>query len=122
MGKARLVCVTEVALGEHLDANPTDWQARREYADWLLDEGRDSEAALQRWLADNEKAPARTCAVPTLPWDWFYELDGGSTYPAQCRVSQKTFIRLSSTGRYRTRRKAEADLLRVLIEEGVIQP
>ena len=39
------------AIHAHLDAHPTDWQARRELADLLEDEGRLDEARYQRWAA-----------------------------------------------------------------------
>jgi hypothetical protein len=40
-----------------LDADSTNWDLRRIYADWLEERGEVWAAVAQRWMADNEKNP-----------------------------------------------------------------
>src|SRR4051794_37374175 len=58
----------EAALDEAPDCPAT----RMAYADWLRDEGRETEGALQEWLARNGKCPkeGHFHYKPEL-WDWF---------------------------------------------------
>lgn len=50
---------TEEAMSKGLDEDPNDWSLRAIYADWLEEQGRDGEAAGQRWMIQHKKRPFR---------------------------------------------------------------
>ena len=105
------------AIHAHIDECPTDWQARRELADLLEEAGREDEAQYQRWAAKHERSPIGIRDWPSL-WQWLRTCHTPPEHPA---VILSLYERLNSwyaDWGYDSRRRAEADLLRVLVEQG----
>jgi len=61
--------MTEQQWQKLLDAEPADGQRRLEFSDWLEDQGRGAEAAVQRWLARARRWPNRSHTDAT----WYQE-------------------------------------------------
>jgi uncharacterized protein (TIGR02996 family) len=51
--------MTESHFESILDQNPSDWDTRYQYADWLEEQGQQVRANGQRWQAVNKKRPLR---------------------------------------------------------------
>jgi len=104
---------TIAVIEKHLDARPMDWQARRELADMLVDECRDDEARLQRWLAEHQRAPYKWWVA----WYWLKEFLPEPPLPERAQVpslvNNPVMIRP-----YASRMEAESVLMRLLNARG----
>lgn len=102
------------AIHLHLDNTPTDWQARRELADLLEDEGRMDEARYQRWAAQWEKAPVLNPGV-FIGWHWWRSPDSSR---GNSHIGWLVFKINKYVSGFDTRKEAERELMRVLIAYG----
>lgn len=103
------------AIHAHLDEHPTDWQARRELADLLEDEGRLDEARYQRWAVQWEKCPSSN-QTGWRGWHWWATETPWRKNSAigHCLAYQIQNYAMGGE----TREAAEADLMRVLVKNG----
>jgi uncharacterized protein (TIGR02996 family) len=120
---------TEDALHAALDLDPSDAVTRLVLSDWLLGEGRDDEAAGQRWLAGAGKWPFFSPQpYGAFYWDWFRpshlpkdEHDSRPEWWTSC-VPDSLYDRLRDGAAYTTRREAEDDLVRAARDAGLVPP
>lgn len=122
----------EAALGEA----PADWGLRLVYADWLQERGHEDLAAFMRLLAASRVAPACWARDPwpETPWvlmayRWYgcpsHAIVVGAVFGHLMVAKQKHpsetregHLRGGTISWYRTRRRAEADLLRAWAAAG----
>ena len=109
------------AIHNRLDEEPADWQARRELADLLEEQGDLTGAACQRWMIAEQRRPWNaagagsvwswsvshrpSCFGSELPWPVWAFLPGRQDMGSVC---------------YRTRREAEGELAVALTRAGLI--
>ncbi len=115
----------EEAIGLYLDDHPADMVARQVLADLYEEEGKDDEAACQRWMVANKKCPRNNTKAYGRPrWDWFGDslMSTGVIFIAETSdqdlqestLPESIYRNLENIGIYVSRKEAEVDLCRAL--------
>jgi uncharacterized protein (TIGR02996 family) len=73
--------MTESHFESILDQNPSDWDTRLLYADWLEEQGQHIRANGQRWQAKWEKCPEYLTNTGAWGWAYYVYRDGLLYHP-----------------------------------------